>query len=58
MLIQKESNGLPKNLKKVSQNKKLPNLLMLTKGLSINGKKYELLVDKLERLLSAKELKI
>ena len=31
---------------------------MLTKGLSINGKEYELLVDKLERLLSSKELKI
>ena len=29
----------------------LPNLLMLTKGLSIYENKYELLVDKLERLL-------
>ena len=30
---------------------------MLTKGLSVNGKKYELLVDKLERLLSTKGIK-
>ena len=44
-------------LKKVSQNGELPNLLMLTKGLSINGEKYELLVDKLERLLSTKGVK-
>ena len=32
--------------------KKLPNLLMLTKGLSIHNNQYELLVDKLERLLA------
>ena len=44
-------------LKKVSENNKLPNLLILTKGLSVNGKKYELLVDKLERLLSEKGIK-
>ncbi len=44
-------------LKKISENGKLPNLLMLTKGLSINGKKYELLVDKLERLLSERGIK-
>ncbi len=31
--------------------KNLPNLLMLTKGLSIHKNNYELLVDKLERLL-------
>jgi glycerol-3-phosphate dehydrogenase (NAD(P)+) len=30
---------------------------MLTKGLSINGNKYELLVDKLIRLLSQKGIK-
>ena len=47
-------NWIADELKKVSQNGKLPNLLMLTKGLSINGKKYELLVDKLERLMSSK----
>ena len=44
-------------LNKVSKNKELPNLLMLTKGLSINGKKYELLVNKLERLLLEKGIK-
>ena len=38
-------------LKKVSYDGKLPPLLMLTKGLSLNGGKYELLVDKLTRLL-------
>jgi glycerol-3-phosphate dehydrogenase (NAD(P)+) len=38
----------------VYKNKKLPNLLMLTKGLSIHNNNYELLVDKLERLLSEK----
>lgn len=38
-------------------NKKLPNLLMLTKGLSIYENKYELLIDKLERLLAAKGIK-
>ena len=48
---------IAEELKKVSENGKLPNLLMLTKGLSINEKKYELLVDKLERLLSEKGIK-
>ena len=41
-------------LHRVYNNKKLPNLLMLTKGLSIHENNYELLVDKLERLLSKK----
>ena len=41
-------------LKKISLNGKLPNLLMLTKGLSIHDDKYETLVDKLKRLLSEK----
>jgi len=44
-------------LKKISKNRELPNLLMLTKGLSVNGSQYELLVDKLERLLSEKGVK-
>jgi len=48
---------IAEELKKVSKNGELPNLLMLTKGLSINGEKYELLVDKLERLLSEKGIK-
>ena len=41
-------------LYKVYKDKKLPNLLMLTKGLSIHKNNYELLVDKLERLLLEK----
>ena len=44
-------------LYRVYKNKKLPNLLMLTKGLSIHDNNYELLVDKLERLLFAKGIK-
>ena len=42
---------------RVYKDKKLPNILMLTKGLSIYNNNYELLVDKLERLLSAKGIK-
>jgi glycerol-3-phosphate dehydrogenase (NAD(P)+) len=38
-------------LSRVYKDKKLPNLLMLTKGLSIHNNNYELLVNKLERLL-------
>ncbi len=41
-------------LSKIYKNKKIPNLLMLTKGLSIYNNNYELLVDKLKRLLSNK----
>jgi len=41
-------------LSRIYKNKKIPNLLMLTKGLSIHENKYELLVDKLERLLASK----
>jgi len=48
---------IAEELKKISKNQELPKLLMLTKGLSINGDKYELLVDKLERLLSKKGIK-
>jgi len=44
-------------LHRVYKDKKLPNLLMLTKGLSIHNNKYELLVDKLERLLLEKGIK-
>ena len=39
-------------LSRLFKDKKLPNLLMLTKGLSIHNNQYELLVDKLERLLA------
>ena len=38
-------------LSRLFKGKNLPNLLMLTKGLSIYKNDYELLVDKLERLL-------
>jgi len=41
-------------LHRVYKDSALPNLLMLTKGLSIYKGDYELLVDKLERLLSSK----
>ena len=39
------------------KDKKIPNLLMLTKGLSIYKNNYELLVDKLQRLLFDKGIK-
>ena len=42
---------------KIYKNSQLPPLLMLTKGLSINKSNYELLVDKLERLLHSKGIK-
>ena len=44
-------------LSEIYLNNKIPNLLMLTKGLSIFENKYELLVDKLERLLTSKGIK-
>jgi glycerol-3-phosphate dehydrogenase (NAD(P)+) len=39
-------------LSRLYKSKKIPKLLMLTKGLSIHNNQYELLVDKLERLLA------
>ena len=48
---------IAEELKKISKDNKLPILLMLTKGLSLNNKKYELLVNKLERLLLKKGIK-
>ena len=44
-------------LSRLFKEKKIPNILMLTKGLSIHNNQYELLVDKLERLLSTREIK-
>ena len=44
-------------LSKIYKERTIPNLLMLTKGLSIYENNYELLVDKLERLLLAKGIK-
>ena len=43
-------------LSRVFKDRKIPDILMLTKGLSIHENKYELLVNKLERLLSLKGL--
>jgi glycerol-3-phosphate dehydrogenase (NAD(P)+) len=48
---------IAEQISRVYKNKKLPNLLMLTKGLSIHQNEYELLVNKLERLLSAEGIK-
>ena len=43
-------------LVKIAKDEKLPDILLLTKGLSIHENKYELLVDKLKRLLKIKGL--
>ena len=44
-------------LSRLYKDGKIPKLLMLTKGLSIHNNQYELLVDKLERLLEDKGVK-
>ena len=44
-------------LSKLYKDNKMPKLLMLTKGLSIHNNQYELLVDKLERLLTERRIK-
>ena len=44
-------------LSRLFKNSKIPKLLMLTKGLSIHHNKYELLVDKVMRLLDDKGIK-
>ena len=44
-------------LSRIYKDGKIPKLLMLTKGLSIYKNQYELLVDKLERLLKDKGIK-
>ena len=43
-----------RSIVRVYSGKQIPNLLMLTKGLSIHKNNYELLVDKLQRLLFEK----
>ena len=43
-------------LSRLYKNSKIPKLLMLTKGLSIHNNEYELLVDKLERLLADRKI--
>ena len=50
-------NWAAKELKKISKNNTIPPLLMLTKGLSVKDEKYELLIDKLERLLNIEGIK-
>ena len=45
---------ISEQLGRVFKGKKIPKILMLTKGLSIYKNQYELLVDKLERLLNDK----
>ena len=42
-------------LEKICKNKKLPPLLLLTKGLNVYNNNFELLIEKLERLLSYKK---
>ena len=44
-------------LSRIFRDSKIPKLLMLTKGLSIYKNEYELLVDKLERLLKDRGIK-
>ena len=44
-------------LSKLYKDNVIPKLLMLTKGLSIHNNQYELLVDKLERLLADRGIK-
>ena len=44
-------------LSRLYKDGKIPKLLMLTKGLSIHNNQYELLVDKLERLLEYRGVK-
>ena len=47
---------ISEQLSRVFKDAQVPNLLMLTKGLSIHENKYELLVDKLKRLLRSKKI--
>ena len=50
-------NWIVDQLNYLSHGKNLPPILMLTKGLSIHENSYELLVDKLDRLLISKGFK-
>ena len=43
-------------LSRIYKSNKMPKLLMLTKGLSIHNNQYELLIDKLERLLADRKI--
>ena len=52
----KDIEWVSEQLVKIAKDEKLPDILLLTKGLSIHENKYELLVDKLKRLLKIKGL--
>ena len=43
-------------LSRLYKDSKIPKILLLTKGLSIHNNQYELLVDKLERLLADRKI--
>jgi glycerol-3-phosphate dehydrogenase (NAD(P)+) len=44
-------------LSKIYKNKKIPSIVLLTKGLSLHENNYEILVDKLSRLLNEQNVK-
>jgi glycerol-3-phosphate dehydrogenase (NAD(P)+) len=50
-------NWVSDQLSKIYKTKRIPHMLMLTKGLSIHNNRYELLVEKLERLFNEKGIK-
>ena len=45
---------ISEEMSKIFKDKQIPNILMLTKGLSIHNNTYELLIDKLKRLMANK----
>ena len=51
-------NWICEQLINVFKNKELPDLLILTKGLSLHNNQYELLINKIKRLLEVKKIKI
>ena len=51
-------NWICDQLINIFKNKELPDLLVLTKGLSIHNNQYELLINKIKRLLEIKKVKI
>ena len=51
-------NWICDQLINIFKNKELPDLLVLTKGLSIHNNQYELLINKIKRLLEIKKVKL
>ena len=51
-------NWISEQFINVFENRNIPDLLLLTKGLSIYNNKYELLIDKIKRLIEVKKIKI